>query len=36
MLLSLLFSAALFPGLALRLLAGRAPLPDPVHLEDTG
>ena len=31
-----LLSAALFPGLALRLLAGRAPLPDPVRLEDTG
>ena len=31
-----LLSAALFPGLALRLLAGRAPLPDPVHMEDAG
>ena len=31
-----LLSAALFPGLALRLLADRAPLPEPVRLEDTG
>ena len=31
-----LLSAALFPGLALRLLTGRAPLPEPVRLEDTG
>ena len=31
-----LLSAALFPGLALRLLAGHAPRPKPVQLEDTG
>jgi len=31
-----LLSAGLFPGLALRLLAGKAPLPEPVRLEDTG
>ena len=31
-----LLSAALFPGLALRLLAGRASLPEAVRLEDTG
>ena len=31
-----LLSAALFPGLALRLLTGRAPLPEPVRLEDSG
>jgi hypothetical protein len=27
---------SVFPGLALRLLAGKAPLPEPVRLEDTG
>lgn len=31
-----LLSAALFPGLALRLLAGQAPVPKAVRLEDTG
>jgi Kef-type K+ transport system membrane component KefB len=31
-----LLSAGLFPGLALRLLTGQAPLPEPVRLEDTG